>query len=92
MRIKNISPYGELDVPLLGGVVEAGEILEVDPEHAEALLAQAENWEPADAAARAVAEELNTDPEPAAAEAVPDPGAPAARDAAPSHTEGSEGL
>ncbi|MEA5454474.1 hypothetical protein SPF06_07050 [Sinomonas sp. JGH33] len=54
MRIKNISPYGALDVPILRRPVDAGESVDVDPEHAEALLAQDENWAPDDDAARAI--------------------------------------
>lgn len=43
-QIKNVSPYGALDVPLLGRVVEAGETVDVDDAHAEILLRQAENF------------------------------------------------
>lgn len=48
--IKNVSPYGDLDVPLLGRIVEAGEVVEVDDEHAAILLLQADNFVPADTA------------------------------------------
>lgn len=44
-KIRNISPYGDLDVPLLGVIVPAGEVVEVTDEQAEGLLMQAENWE-----------------------------------------------
>ena len=29
MKLKNVSPLGDLDVPVLGGVVKAGEVFEV---------------------------------------------------------------
>lgn len=43
--IKNISPYGDLDIPLLGCVVPAGEQVEVTAEHAKILLEQTDNYE-----------------------------------------------
>ena len=53
-RIKNVSPWGHLDVPLLGRVVESGEIVEVEDGHAVILLDQPANWEAvADAAKEA---------------------------------------
>lgn len=45
--IRNVSPIGDLDVPLLRRVVRAGEEIEVTKDQAEALLAQASNWQPA---------------------------------------------
>lgn len=47
-KIKNTSPIGDLDVPLLGCTVKAGEIIEVSPERAERLLKQADVWQLAD--------------------------------------------
>lgn len=65
--IKNVSPLGELDVPLLGRVLEAGEVIEVDDDIAERLLPQAGNYEPVDATAKAIHAKLfpaeDTDPE-----------------------------
>jgi hypothetical protein len=46
-KIRNISPYGDLDVPLLGRIVAAGEAVDVTDEAAAVLLDQTENWEPA---------------------------------------------
>lgn len=46
--IRNVSPRGALDVPLLGRGVATGEVVEVSPEHAAILLAQVDNWHPAD--------------------------------------------
>lgn len=43
-KIMNVSPYGDLDVPLLGVVVVAGEVVDVDDDHAAVLLDQAENF------------------------------------------------
>lgn len=57
MKIRNISPRGGLDVPLLGATVEVGEAVDVTPEQARALLAQHDNFAAADEeAARIVAE------------------------------------
>lgn len=39
-HIRNDSPLGDLDVPLLRRVVKAGEVVEVTDEHAEILLQQ----------------------------------------------------
>lgn len=44
-EIKNVSPYGDLDVPLLHRTVKASEVVEVTAEQAKALLPQAENWQ-----------------------------------------------
>lgn len=43
-RIKNVSPFGDLDVPLLGTVVPQGSIVDVTDEQAEILLRQEANW------------------------------------------------
>lgn len=40
MKIRNVSPQGDLDVPLLGRIVAKGEVFDVPAEHAELLLAQ----------------------------------------------------
>lgn len=45
-KIKNVSPFGDLDVPLLGQIVEHGNIVEVTAEQAEILLQQEANWQP----------------------------------------------
>lgn len=44
-KIRNVSPYGDLDVPLLGMIVAAGETVDVTDENADRLLEQAENWQ-----------------------------------------------
>jgi hypothetical protein len=46
-KIKNVSPFGDLDVPLLGRIVEQGSIVEVTAEQADILLQQEANWQPA---------------------------------------------
>lgn len=46
-KIRNVSPYGDLDVPLLGVVVPAGGVVDVTDENALILLDQPENWVPA---------------------------------------------
>lgn len=45
--IKNVSPVGALDVPLIGRTVEAGEVVEVSAEAAALLTAQPDNFLPA---------------------------------------------
>lgn len=47
VAIRNISPRGGLDVPLLRRVVTAGEVVDVDAARAALLLAQEDNWAPA---------------------------------------------
>lgn|GEM_PF-1090837 len=59
MKIRNTSPLGDLDVPLLGRVVKAGEVAEVSTTQAERLLPQVDNWQPVDAAAKKVAADLD---------------------------------
>jgi hypothetical protein len=63
INIKNVSPFGELDVPLLRRIVERDEVLEVDEEHARLLLVQPFHYAPADADAQAFLKAL-TSPEP----------------------------
>ena len=59
MRIKNISPLGDVDVPLLGRIVEAGEIIDVSPEEAEQLVLQEANWQATDAEAKKLRDKLS---------------------------------
>jgi hypothetical protein len=69
MQIKNVSPYGAADVPLLrregepfdqhgAGCVERDEVVDVTEDQARRLLPQVENWQPDDAEAQAIADEL----------------------------------
>lgn len=44
--VKNVSPVGALDIPLIGRVVEANEEFEVPSDVAEALLQQPDNFQP----------------------------------------------
>ena len=44
MRVKNVSPVGDLDVPVLGRVVVAGEVFEVPTDVGVALIAQPTNF------------------------------------------------
>ena len=44
MLIRNVNPLGEVDVPLLGRIVAADEVVEVSDEDAAQLLPQASNW------------------------------------------------
>jgi hypothetical protein len=57
-KIKNISPCGDLDVPLLRRVIEAGETVEVTKDQAERLLSQPDNFEPVDKAAKDIRADL----------------------------------
>jgi hypothetical protein len=54
MRITNNSPLGDLDIPLLGRIVEAGETVDVTDEQAAVLLAQHNVFAPADPPAQAI--------------------------------------
>lgn len=56
MQFKNISPQGDLDVPLIGRVVKAGEVFEVTAEQAARLEAQPDLWEPIKAVKKGVDE------------------------------------
>lgn len=59
MQIRNVSPYGALDVPLLRRVVDGGETVEVSDEQGAVLLEQHENYEPADDEAQAVRDAID---------------------------------
>lgn len=48
VRLKNVSPLGDLDFPLLGRVVAAGEEFDLDADTADLLLAQVGNFERAE--------------------------------------------
>ena len=56
MLITNDSPLGDLEIPLLGRIVAAGETVDVSDEHAEILLAQHNVFIPGDQDAQDVAE------------------------------------
>jgi hypothetical protein len=43
-KIKNVSPLGDLDLPLIGRVVKSGEVFDVTDEQAVVLLEQPTNW------------------------------------------------
>ncbi|WP_461634498.1 hypothetical protein [Glutamicibacter soli] len=45
IKIRNISPLGDLDVPLLGQIVKAGQTITVPKAAADKLLAQKRNFE-----------------------------------------------
>jgi hypothetical protein len=45
-KFKNVSPLGALDLPLIGRVVEAGEIIEVTTARAKFLKGQTDTWKP----------------------------------------------
>lgn len=55
MEIRNTSPLGDLDVTLLGRVVEAGEVIDVTDEQAVELCAGMASFEPVDGEAFAAA-------------------------------------
>ena len=57
-KIKNVSPFGDLDVPLLGVIVEAGATVEVDDDHAAILLQQELNFAPVGADAKAIVKDV----------------------------------
>lgn len=43
---KNVSPMGDLDLPLIGGVVQHGHQVKVTREEAKQLVGQEANWQP----------------------------------------------
>ena len=45
VQIRNTSPRGALEVPLLGRGVDAGEVVDVKAEHAARLLQQEDQWQ-----------------------------------------------
>lgn len=49
MKLKNISPLGDLDVPLLRRSVSAGEVFEVPSDIGALLLSQPDVWASVDA-------------------------------------------
>ena len=49
VKIVNVSPLGDLDVPALRRIVKAGEVVEVDDALGANLLEQPINWAPAPA-------------------------------------------
>jgi cell shape-determining protein MreC len=67
-KLKNISPLGALDVPLLRTVVEAGQVIEVSEDHARVLLLQSDNYAPADKATKTLAASLADEQEADAAD------------------------
>lgn len=74
MKLRNVSAYGDLDIPLIRAVVERGAEFDVSEEHARILLVQDVNYEPVDGEAKAIAKEIHGDPE-----EKPDPAPKAAR-------------
>jgi hypothetical protein len=67
-KLKNISPLGALDVPLLRTIVEAGQTVDVTEDQARVLLLQHDNYEPADKAAKTLAADLAAQQEPGEAD------------------------
>jgi hypothetical protein len=55
--IRNVSPLGDLDVPLLGRILAAGEEVDVPKETAALLLAQPDNFQPVTPAAKTSSKE-----------------------------------
>jgi hypothetical protein len=45
VKVKNVSRFGDLEVPALGAVVKAGEVVEVTAGQGAGLLAQPDNWQ-----------------------------------------------
>lgn len=43
---KNVSPFGDLDLPLVGGVVQHGHQVKVSREEAKQIVGQPANWQP----------------------------------------------
>lgn len=65
-RYQNVSPLGALELPLLGRVVEPGEVVEVSDEQATSLHGQEATWQPvADPPPRRAHRVANSEQEPA---------------------------
>ncbi len=64
-RIKNISPIGAIDVPLLRRTLEADEQIDVTEDQARRLLAQPDVYGPVDKQAKTIAADLAAEQEPA---------------------------
>ena len=65
-KIKNISPLGDLIIPVLNNlIVKAGETVDVSTEAAASLLEQPDNWVASDKAAATVAPSAPAEPTPA---------------------------
>lgn len=64
-KIKNVSPFGDLDVPLLRRVVKAGETVDVSQEEAEHLLQQPLNYQAVGQSAKKIEKEVTNDDNPA---------------------------
>jgi hypothetical protein len=45
-KFKNVSPLGALDLPLIGRVVDRGEVIEVTAAQAKHLRGQTATWQP----------------------------------------------
>lgn len=45
MKLRNINPLGEVDLPLIGRVLAPGEVFDVDDDAGAALLEQVGNYE-----------------------------------------------
>ena len=43
-KFKNVSPFGDLEVPVLGRVISAGEVFEVPADLAAGFAEQSNNW------------------------------------------------
>lgn len=67
-RFRNVSPYGALDLPLIGRTVEAGETFEVTPEQARHLKGQDDNFAPVKDAPKKPAKKAAPKAEPSADE------------------------
>ena len=89
-RLKNISPLGALDVPLLRRIVEAEEIIDVSEDQARVLLLQPDNYQPTDKAAKAIAADLTAQQEPGEATSHDGSTEDAAAAASASGTEGED--
>lgn len=61
-KFKNISPVGDLELPLIGRVVEHGEVIEVSDAQAERLEGQEGTWEPVTTRSKKHPDDLITPP------------------------------
>jgi hypothetical protein len=87
-KLKNISPLGALDVPLLHTIVEADQTFDVSEDQARVLLQQPDNYAPVDKAAKTLAAALADEQEADAAESHDGPEQDAQATASDSEREG----
>jgi hypothetical protein len=71
-KFKNVSPLGALDLPLIGRVVDRGEVIEVTAAQAKHLRGQTDTWKPV-GSSNPAGGQTPPDPDPGAEQLAADP-------------------